>query len=365
MLEIETVVIGAGVVGLAVARALALAGRDVLVVEAAGHVGTETSSRNSEVIHSGIYYPTGSLKARLCVAGRDRLYAYCAARGIPHRRTGKFIVAVSQADLPVLERYRALARANGVGDLPWVTPAQIRAAEPALEVVGAIQSPLTGIVDSHALMMSLWADLESAGGTVAFRSRVHAGRRVGAAFALDVAGFGEPLQCRELVNAAGLSAPALARALAGCADTGAPPAFYARGHYFALSGPAPFRRLIYPVAEPGGLGIHVTLDLAGQVRFGPDVEWVDAVDYGFDASRRNRFAAAIRRYYPGLDEDRLQPAYVGVRPKISGPADQAADFRIDGPGTHGVPGLVHLFGIESPGLTACLAIADQVREALR
>jgi L-2-hydroxyglutarate oxidase LhgO len=364
MLQAETVVVGAGIVGLATARALALAGREVLVIEAADQVGTETSSRNSEVIHSGLYYPTGSLKARLCVDGRERLYAYCAARSIPHRRTGKLIVAVSDAELEVLEQYRARARANGVGDLPWLTTEELRSAEPALEVVGAIRSPVTGIVDSHALLMSLWADLESAGGTVALRCRVLGGSRAGAGFVLDVAGFDERLQCRELVNSAGLSAPALARALAGCAGAAAPTAYYARGHYYSLSGPAPFRTLVYPVAEHAGLGIHVTLDLAGQVRFGPDVEWVDAVDYRFDPARRQRFAAAIRRYYPGLDESRLQPGYVGVRPKIAGPAAPAADFRIDGPEAHGIAGLVHLFGIESPGLTASLAIAEAVRRAL-
>lgn len=365
MPKVETVVIGAGVVGLASARALALAGRDVLVLEAAGQAGTETSSRNSEVIHAGLYYETGSLKARLCVRGREQLYDYCTARGIPYRRTGKFIVAASPAELAVLERYRGLARANDVGDLPWLSARQLRAAEPALEVVGAIHSPSTGIIDGHALMLSLWADLESAGGTIAFRSQLRAGRRIAAGFALDVAGFDEPLECRELVNAAGLNAPAVARALENCAPDSAPAASYARGHYFSLSGPAPFRRLIYPVADAAGLGIHVTLDLAGRARFGPDLEWVDGVDYQFDDSRRGAFAAAIRRYYPGLDERRLQPAYVGVRPKISRPGAPAADFRIDGPSRHGIPGLVQLFGIESPGLTACLAIGSEVREALR
>jgi len=279
MLQIETVVIGAGVVGLAVARALALAGREVLIVEGARQVGTETSSRSSEVIHSGLYCPTGLLKARLCVRGREHLYAYCTARGIPHRCTGKLIVTVSNAELAALERYRALAEANGVGDLPWLTVKELRAVEPALQVVGAIHSPLTGIVDSRALMVSLWADFESAGGAIAFRSCVRAGRRAGERFALQVAGIDEHLQCRELVNAAGLRAPAVARALEGCAADTAPVAVYARSHYFSLSGPSPFRRLVYPVAEATGSGIHVTLDLAGRARFGPDVEWVDDVDY--------------------------------------------------------------------------------------
>lgn len=364
MLETQTVVVGAGVVGLAIARALALAGRDVLVLEAAGQVGTETSSRNSEVIHSGLYYPTGSLKARLCVLGRERLYAYCGARGVAHRRTGKFIVAASEAELPVLEQYRRQAIINGVGDLPWLALAELRSAEPELGVAGGILCPMTGIVDSHALMLALWADLEGAGGGISFRSRVQRGRRHAGGFELDVEGIDEPLACRELVNSAGLAAPALAATLEGCAAEDAPRAYYARGHYFSLAGRAPFRRLVYPVAEPGGLGVHVTLDLEGQVRFGPDVEWGDRVDYEFDPSRRGRFAASIRRYFPGLEEERLQPAYVGVRPKISGPGEPAADFRIDGPTRHGIDGLIQLYGIESPGLTSSLAIAEFVTREL-
>lgn len=359
-MEVHTVVIGAGVIGLAGARALALAGREVLVLEAHDQVGAETSSRNSEVIHSGIYYPTGSWKARLCVSGRRQLYAYCAERGVEHRRLGKLIVAVTDAERAVLERYRAQALANGVGDLPWVSADECRALEPAVRCVAAIHARDTGIVDSHGLMLALWGDLQAAGGEVAFRSRVVAGRRTGAGFELQVDGLDEPLHCRELVNSAGLAAPQLARQLEGCGGERAPRAHYARGHYFTLAGPSPFHRLVYPVAESAGLGIHVTLDLAGKARFGPDVEWCDAVDYRFDDGRRERFAAAIRRYYPALDEARLEPAYVGVRPKISARGELAADFRIDGPAAHGIPGLVHLFGLESPGLTSSLAVADRI-----
>ncbi len=364
MMEVGTVVIGAGVVGLSVARALAASGRDVLVLEAAAQAGTETSSRNSEVIHSGLYYPTGSMKARLCVSGREQLYAYCESRGVPHRRTGKYIVAATEAELPVLEGYRTQAIVNGVGDLPWLALSELRREEPALGVAGGIHCPATGIIDSHSLMLSFIGDIEAANGALAYRSRVLGGRRDTDGFVLEVDGLGEPLHCRELVNCAGLSAPAIARTLKDCAEHLAPTAYFARGHYFSLAGAPPFRRLIYPVAEPGGLGVHVTLDLEGQVRFGPDVEWVPKVRYEFDATRRGRFAAAIRRYFPGIVEERLQPAYVGVRPKISGPGEPADDFRIDGPKTHGVAGLVQLYGIESPGLTSSLALGAEAVRAL-
>ena len=366
MVDVETVVIGAGVVGLAIARALAISGREVLVLERAAQVGTETSSRNSEVIHSGIYYPAGSLKARLCVAGRMALYAYCQARGIPCRRTGKLVVATSSDEVGKLDQYRKQALRNWVEGVEWRSREAAQELEPALECVRALHVPCTGIVDSHALMMALWSDLEAAGGEVAFRSEVIGGRRVGRhQFELDVLGVEPSLRCKEVINAAGLHAPALARLLPGCGGEQAPEAHFARGHYFTLTGRAPFSHLVYPVAEAGGLGIHVTLDLAGQVRFGPDVEWVEGVDYHFDETRHGRFAEAIRRYYPALDESRLTPGYVGIRPKISGPGRPAADFRIDTPETHGIAGLYHLYGIESPGLTACLAIADRVANSLQ
>jgi L-2-hydroxyglutarate oxidase LhgO len=359
--DVDTIVIGAGVIGLAVARALALRSAEVLVLERADQVGSETSSRNSEVVHSGLYYTPGSLKAKLCVTGRDMLYAYCEARDIPHRRVGKLIVATEAVELAVLQHYVATAEANGVGALHELTGEQARVREPELNCVGALYSPHTGIVDSHALMMQLWSDLQHAGGDVVL------GTDVVGIEALDGEGFavsssdGATVRCAHVVNCAGLAAPYVARLLP-TAGYDVPQPRYARGHYFSLSGRAPFSQLVYPVAERAGLGIHVTLDLAGCVRFGPDVEWCDSVDYTFDASRRDRFAAAIQRYYPGLDPDRLQPGYVGVRPKICGPGDASADFRLDGPARHGVRGLMHLLGIESPGLTACLAIADHVAE---
>jgi len=365
MLEAQTVVVGAGVVGLAVARQLALSGREVLVLERAQHIGTETSSRNSEVIHSGIYYPPGSLKARLCVAGRDMLYAYCEERGIAHRRTGKLIVASSEAEVATLERYHDLARLNGIGGIAWCSAEEIRELEPELCCVRALHIPHTGIVDSHAFMTSLWGDLQAAGGDVAFLSEVTSGRRLpDNRFELEVGGAEARLVCQELVNSAGLHAPDFARNLEGCAGDRAPQAYYARGHYFTLSGRSPFSRLIYPIAESAGLGIHVTLDLAGRAKFGPDVEWLEVPDYTFDETRRGRFAEAIRRYYPGIDENRLMPGYVGIRPKISPAGTAGADFRIDGTEAHSLPRLVHLFGIESPGLTAALAIAAHVARLL-
>ena len=358
---VECVVVGAGVVGLAVARALALAGREVMVLEKERWIGSETSSRNSEVIHAGIYYPKDSLKARLCVAGKEKLYAYCAERGIAHRRLGKLIVAGSEAEVAVIEGVRRRAEANGVGDLEWLGGNQLSALEPALAAVGAYFSPSTGIIDSHALMLAYQADLEAAGGLVALRAPVRAGCVVEGGFVLDIGGA-EPMTlfCRSLVNSAGIHAPGLARAIAGLPPQAVPRAYFCRGVYFTLAGRSPFRHLIYPVPEAAGLGVHLTLDLAGQARFGPDVEWIDGIDYSVDPRRGERFYAAIRRYWPGLAEGALQPGYAGIRPKISGPDEPAADFRIAGPQEHGVPGLVGLYGIESPGLTASLAIAEAV-----
>jgi len=364
-MDVQTVVIGAGVVGLAVARALALAGREVLVLEAESRFGQGISSRNSEVIHSGIYYTPGSLKARLCVSGRERLYGYCAERGIPHRQLGKLIVATSEADVATLEHYRALALANGAGELRWVPPPEIGELEPDVVCVRAIHAPRTGIVDSHALMLALLGDLESSGGQVVYRSPLLSAAVRSDGFELEVGGNEETsLVCVELANCAGLAAPDVARTIAPLLPQDLPCARYAKGHYYSLSGSSPFRRLVYPVAEAGGLGVHVTLDLGGRAKFGPDVQWIDAIDYAFDDSRRGRFVEAIRRYYPTLDESRLQPDYTGIRPKISGPGEAAADFRIDGPDAHGIPGLVNLMGIESPGLTAALSIADNVRGLL-
>jgi L-2-hydroxyglutarate oxidase LhgO len=363
-MHVQTIVIGAGIVGLAVARALADSGREVLVLERAEHVGAETSSRNSEVVHSGLYYAPGSLKARTCVRGAAQLYEYCVARGVPHRRTGKLIVATTDAERAALERYLQLGTANGVQGLRLIGPDEANALEPEVRCVAALHSPATGIVDSHALMVALWGDLQHAGGDVVFRTAVLGGSRESETFALRLDGDADELRCSELVNAAGLYAPTLARTLTDCAGDAAPTAYYARGHYYTLSGKPPFQRLVYPIAEAAGLGIHATIDLAGRVRFGPDVEWTNEIDYRFDETRRAAFAASIRRYYPGLDDARLQPDYVGVRPKIVGPGGATADFRIDGPAVHGIPGLVHMYGIESPGLTACLALAEVVRDAL-
>jgi len=363
--EIECVVVGAGVIGLAVARALALAGYGVLVLERAYTTGFETSSRNSEVIHGGLYYPAGSLKAHSCVAGRQRLYAYCREHGVPHAQLGKLIVATSEIEIPGLERIATAARANGVDDLAWLNQAQAQRLEPALRCVAALLSPSTGIVDSHALMLAYQGEAEAAGAMVVLRTPVLSGKVRDDGFDLAIGGD-EPtaIHCRFLVNAAGLHAPALARAIEGVPPETIPPAYFCRGVYFTLTGRAPFRRLIYPVPVAGGLGVHITLDLAGQVRFGPDVEWISSVDYTVDPARGEKFYDAVRTYWPDLRSGSLQPGYAGIRPKISGPADPAADFVVQGPEIHGVPGLVNLYGIESPGLTSSLPLADEVARKL-
>lgn len=363
--SVECIVIGAGVVGLAVARALALEGREVLVMEAAGAIGTETSSRNSEVIHAGIYYPQGSLKARLCVQGKEQLYAYCARRGVPHRRCGKLIVATSPEQLAALDGIEARARANGVTDLQRLSRDEARALEPALECVGALLSPSTGIVDSHALMLSLQGDLEHAGGIVALNA-AFTGAQCGADGIEVEAADGTRLHARCVVNAAGLHAPHVARGFVGAQGPALPEAWYAKGNYFSLAGRAPFSRLVYPVPEAAGLGVHLTLDLGGQAKFGPDVQWVEhADDLTVDPARGDGFYAEVRKYWPGLQDGALQPAYAGIRPKIHGPHAPAADFLVMGPDDHGVPGLVHLLGIESPGLTSSLAIGEHVAGLLK
>jgi len=363
MERVEAVVIGAGAVGLAVARALALEGREVLVLESEGAIGTGTSSRNSEVIHAGIYYPTGSLKARFCVAGRDALYAYCAAKGVPHKRPGKIIVATSPEEIPVLARYRTQALANGVRDLIELSAAQVRAMEPAVQCAAGLYSPSTGIIDSHALMLAFQADLEAHGGTVALGAPVVGGSLGQREVILHVGGPAPCILRTQLaVNCAGLEAQALSQSLEGVEPGAIPPRHLAQGHYFSLSTRAPFEHLVYPLANSAGLGVHVTLDLHGSARFGPDVRWVDQVDYRFDAAdeRRQRFATAIRLYYPQLDETKLLEGYVGIRPKISGPGEPAADFCLRGPMAHGNRPYAALYGIESPGLTSCLALAGHV-----
>jgi len=364
---VDAVVIGAGVVGLAVARGLALAGRDVVVIEAAEAIGTETSSRNSEVIHAGIYYPANSLKARLCVAGKHALYGYCVAHGVPHRRLGKLIAATSDAQIPELEALREKARANGVDDLEMLDGDQARRLEPAVASVAALLSPSTGIIDSHALMLAYQGEAEDHGAMIAFHSRVRRGAAETDGVRLEIEdenGAAMTLKAAIVVNSAGLGAQGVACGIDGVPPNTIPPLHFARGCYFTLSGRAPFSRLIYPMPEPGGLGVHVTLDMGGQARFGPDVEWIEDVDYRVDPARADRFYPAIRAYYPALEDGALQPGYAGVRPKVVPQGAPAGDFLVQGPETHGVSGLVNLFGIESPGLTASIAIAEMVAEKL-
>ena len=366
---IEAVVVGAGVVGLAVARRLARAGREVLVLEAAEAIGTGISSRNSEVVHAGIYYPKDSVKARLCVAGKEALYRYCASRGVAHARLGKLIVATGPDELPLLAALRAAAAANGVEDLEPLDAAATRALEPAVRAAGALLSPSTGVVDSHALMLSLRGEAEDRGAAIAFHAPVLSGHvgdgAAGGLLRIDVGGAETTtLACRMLINSAGLDAPAVAARFSGLPPGTVPRSHLAKGSYFSLAGRSPFRHLVYPVPVPGGLGTHVTIDLAGRARFGPDVEWVETRDYRVDPARAASFYAAIRRYWPDLPDGALQPDYAGIRPKIVGPGEPAADFAIHGPRDHGIAGLVNLYGIESPGLTAALAIADHVAQLL-
>lgn len=358
--QIDTLVIGAGVVGLAIARALALDGREVMVLDAADAIGTGTSSRNSEVIHAGIYYPAGSLKAKFCVEGKALLYRYCNERGIAHRRCGKLLVATADDEVAQIDRIIAKAAANGVHDLVRLGAAEARAMEPALSCVAAIHSPSTGIVDSHALMLALQGDLENAGGLVAFNTPV-----ASLAFTRDGivvrTADGTELLAQRVVNAAGHGAPFLAGKTAGLRAAHVPKQYYAKGNYFTLAGRSPFSRLIYPVPQHAGLGVHLTIDLGGQAKFGPDVEWVkSADDLVVDPRRGDAFYAEVRKYWPALPDGALQAGYAGIRPKISGPDEAAADFVIMGPSVHGARGLVNLFGIESPGLTSSLAIGAHV-----
>jgi L-2-hydroxyglutarate oxidase LhgO len=363
--RLDCAVIGAGVIGLAVARALALAGREVVVLEAAATIGSVTSSRNSEVIHAGLYYPKDSWKAKLCLRGKHLLYDYCESHGVPYRRCGKLVVAGGGGEIERLVGIEARARGNGVDDLVWLDRDQIRALEPEVAGAAALLSPSSGTLDSHALMLALQGDAEARGAMVAFNAPVLGGRVSEGGIDLEVGGDAPmALACRSVVNAAGLAAPALARRLAGLDPASVPKAYLAKGNYFTLAGRVPFRHLVYPVPEPGGLGVHLTVDLAGRARFGPDVEWVETVDYRVDPARAARFYEAIRRYWPGLPDGALLPDYAGIRPKIVGPGAPAADFQIQGPEVHGVSGLVNLFGIESPGLTACLALAEVVAERL-
>jgi L-2-hydroxyglutarate oxidase LhgO len=358
--QVECVVVGAGVVGLAVARALALSGSEVLVLEAAHAVGTGTSSRNSEVIHAGIYYPPGSLKARLCVRGNPMLYDYCAARGIHHQRCGKLIVATAPAQVASLQQIADQGLRNDVNDLVWLSQVEANRLEPALQCQAALLSPSTGIVDSHALMLALQGDLENAGGVVALNTPLAHAHCTQDTIEIGVSD-GTRLRTQKLVNCAGLHAPALAAQFQGLDSGHVPKAFFAKGNYFVLAGSAPFTHLIYPVPESAGLGVHLTLDLGGQAKFGPDVQWVNSPDdLAVDPARGAAFYQQVRKYWPALPDGALVPGYAGIRPKVSAPNAPAADFIIQGPLDHGVPGLVNLFGIESPGLTSALAIGEMV-----
>lgn len=363
--RVEAVVVGAGVVGLAVARALAMAGREVIVLERHPLIGSETSSRNSEVIHAGIYYPTGSLKAALCVAGKQALYRYCAERGIPHRPCGKLIVATSETQLDELLRIQKKAAENGVTDLEFWPAERAKALEPELSCTGALWSPSTGIIDSHGLMLAYQGDIEDHGGMIAFNASLERAAVTRDGYELEVGGENPMrLACDILVNSAGLEAPLLARRIEGYDPAHAPEAHYCKGNYYTLKGKSPFSRLIYPVPEAAGLGVHVTIDLGGQCRFGPDTEWVEEVQYDVDPQRADVFYDAVRRYWPRLADGALEPGYSGIRPKLFPAGKPNADFIIQGPATHGLAGLIHLYGIESPGLTASAAIGEAVLEAL-
>ncbi len=373
MEHVDCIVIGAGVVGLATARALARAGLEVIILESASAFGTGVSSRNSEVIHAGLYYPAGSLKARLCIRGKALLYDHCAERHVAHQRCGKLLVATRDQDVAQLAEFQRRAHGCGVHDLQWLTGDATRALEPELACAAALWSPSSGVVDSHGLMRSLLADAEQAGAILALHSRLHSARceqsrwvtTTGDATTDPSPQDGFELAARWLVNCAGLHAQQVAKCMSGFPAQAIPLLHMAKGHYFSLAAKAPFSHLIYPLPVDGGLGVHLTLDLGGQAKFGPDVQWLTThdpqdIDFQVDDRRKAGFEAEIRRYWPDLPQDALQSAYSGVRPKVSGPGQPAGDFRIDGPAEHGCAGVVQLFGIESPGLTACLAIAEHV-----
>lgn len=359
--RVECAVIGAGVIGLAVARRLAMAGREVVVLETAETIGTGTSSRNSEVIHAGIYYPKDSLKARFCVDGKLALYPYCQSHGVAHKRSGKFIVAVSEDQIAELERLKRAAAANGVTDLEWLSAEDVAQEEPHVFCVRALLSPSTGIIDSHGLMLAYQGDAEDHGAMIAFASPVTGGRVEDDGILIEVGGP-QPgrIKAEILINAGGLFAQKVAASIVGLPPETVPPSYYAKGNYYSLLGRPPFRRPIYPVPGKASLGVHATVDMAGRVRFGPDVEWVETLDYDVDPKRAEAFYEAVRRYYPALADGAIQPDYAGIRPKLQAPGEDARDFLVQGPLDHGIEGLVNLYGIESPGLTASLAIADHV-----
>jgi L-2-hydroxyglutarate oxidase LhgO len=363
--RVQCIVVGAGVVGLAVARALASRGREVVVLESEAHIGTGVSSRNSGVIHAGIYYENGSLKARMCVQGKHALYRFCEEHGVSHARTGKLIVATDPTQLPALEQLHERARGNGVDDLEYLTPDRVEELEPVVRCAGALLSPSTGIVDAHEYMLALQGDAERHGAVIALGTEL-AGASVRATGMRVSAGGADPmtLDCDALVNCAGLGAQTVAGRIEGL-DTNTIPTLYpAKGNYFYLTGPCPFRHLIYPMPDAAWLGVHVGLDLAGRCKFGPDLHWVDDLDYDVDEVRAEAFYASIRRYWPELPQGSLEPDYTGIRPKIYAKGQPARDFYIQCANEHGVAGLVNLYGIESPGLTSAIAIGEYVAERL-
>lgn len=367
----DAVVVGAGVVGLAVARALAAAGREVIVLERERLIGSHTSARNSEVIHAGIYYPKGSVKARLCVKGKRMLYDYAASHGVPHRRIGKIIVATEPEQEEKLGGVAAAAAGNGVEEMRFLSQAELRAMEPALRASAGLFSGSTGIIDSHALMLSYRGEIEDRGGAIALETGFLGARPAPDGFVVE-AESGPPdrpervtLGTSLLVNAAGLFAGEAAAVIEGLEPPFRREVFYCKGNYFSVAGRVPFDHLIYPVPERDGLGVHLTIDMGGKGKFGPDTEWIDGIDYSLDARRGDGFYAAIRRYWPGLADGALSPDYTGIRPKLAPEGGAATDFLIEGPETHGLPGLVNLYGIESPGLTSSLAIAEEAAALLR
>ena len=363
--SVDCVVIGAGVVGLAVARALALAGREVIILESADMIGTETSSRNSEVIHAGIYYPVGSLKARFCIEGKNKLYEFCAEHGVPHRRCGKIIVATDESQVPAMHEIKERSAKCGVTDLEFLTAEDAKAMEPELFCHAALWSPSTGIIDTHALMLELQGEAEANGAMTAFLSPVEGGTITDDGIVLEVGGeMPMRLRCREVINSAGIHAPALAGTLEGMPADKVPTTYLTKGNYYALTGKTPFSRLVYPAPTTQFLGVHITIDIGGQARFGPDVEHTDEMNYDVDPRRSDGFYEAVRRYWPGLKDGALHPSYSGIRPRITPPGQPLCDFVVQGPGEHGISGLVNLFGIESPGLTSSMAVADYVVEML-
>ena len=356
--DVENIVVGAGVVGLAIAREISKAGQDVLVLEKHGHFGEETSSRNSEVIHAGIYYAKGSLKAKFCVEGKELLYKYCTDFSIPHARMGKPIIATSDNELEILDGIKLKAKRNGVNDLTFLTAAEAKIMEPALQCSGALLSPSTGIIDTHQFMLSLVGEIEGSGSFIAYNASFDSAVPTADGFA--VMSNGHEIRCKRLINAAGLGAQDVAANITNLASQYIPARFLAKGSYFTMNAPSPFKHLIYPVPNTASLGIHVTLDMAGQIRFGPDQQWVDTIDYDLDLDRGDAFYEAIRKYYPGLGDHALVPAYTGIRPKLQEPNGAAKDFLISDPSDHGINGLINLFGMESPGLTSSLSIGKYV-----